>query len=47
MIYPNQHKRKIFNDQYVYEITVLSERYDEATNQAMDDNKIEKSYSNT
>ena len=46
MIYPHQRNRKLFDDRDVYEITVSSGRYDEAIDQALDDNKIEDSYSN-
>ena len=41
MIYPQQHKRKLFDDQDFCEITVSSERYDEAIDQVLDDNNIE------
>ena len=40
MIYPQQHKIKLFDDQNVCEITVLAEQYDEAIDQALDDNDI-------
>ena len=47
IIYPQKHKRKLFNDQYVFDITIPAEQYYEATDQALDDKDIEDSYSNT
>ena len=48
----HQHKRKLFDDQNVCEITVSTERYDETTDQALDDTVVkfytmEYQYSNT
>ena len=48
----HQHKRKLFDDQTVCEITVSTERYDETTDQALDDTVVkfytmEYQYSNT
>ena len=44
VIYPQQQKIKIFDDQDVCDITVSAEQYDEAINQALDDNEIKDSY---
>ena len=39
-------KIKLFDDQYFCKIIVSAERYDEAIDQALDDNDIEYEYSN-
>ena len=44
MIYPHQNKRKLLYGQDVCDISVLDKRYDEAIDQAPNDNKIEDSY---
>ena len=38
MIYPQQQKRKLFNDRDVCDITVSAEQYDEAIAQALHEN---------
>ena len=40
MIYPQQQKIKLFDDQDVFEITMSYGQYDEAIYQSLDNNKI-------
>ena len=40
MIYPQQQKRKFFDDRVVCETTMSAEQHDEAIDQALDGNEI-------
>ena len=44
MMWTQQKKRNLLDDQDVCNITVSNERYDEAIEQALNDNEIEDGY---